>query len=152
MFIVTGNEKGENQFEKRLSKVFDFKYICTGLESCTRLWSGGNCTVLLYICHCHGVNAVILKASWISWSTKGASITISRRRGSQCGRSDTQVTERQRVRKPFGDGFGDTAAAAKSLQCRILCDPIDGSPPGSPVLGILQARTLEWVAISFSNA
>ena len=45
------------------------------------------------------------------------------------------------------------AAAAKSLQsCPILCDPIDVSPPGSPVPGILQARTLEWVAISFSNA
>ena len=42
---------------------------------------------------------------------------------------------------------------AKSLQsCRTLCDPIDGSPPGSPIPGILQARTLEWVAISFSNA
>ena len=45
------------------------------------------------------------------------------------------------------------AAAAMSLQsCPILCDPMDGSPPGSPVPGILQARTLEWVAISFSNA
>ena len=45
------------------------------------------------------------------------------------------------------------AAAAKSLQsCPILCDSRDGSPPGSPVPGILQARTLEWVAISFSNA
>ena len=45
------------------------------------------------------------------------------------------------------------AAAAKSLQsCPTLCDPIDGSPPGSPVPGILQARTLEWVAIAFSNA
>ena len=45
------------------------------------------------------------------------------------------------------------AAAAKSIQsCLTLCDPIDGSPPGSPVPGILQARTLEWVAISFSNA
>ena len=45
------------------------------------------------------------------------------------------------------------AAAAKSLQsCPTLCDPIDGSPPGSPLPGILQARTLEWVAISFSNA
>ena len=43
--------------------------------------------------------------------------------------------------------------AAKSLQsCPTLCDPIDGSPPGSPVPGILQARTLEWAAISFSNA
>ena len=46
-----------------------------------------------------------------------------------------------------------TAAAAKSLQsCPTLCDPIDGSPPGSPVPGILQARTLEWVAISLSSA
>ena len=45
------------------------------------------------------------------------------------------------------------AAAAKSLQsCPTLCDPTDGSPPGSPIPGILQARTLEWVAISFSNA
>ena len=43
--------------------------------------------------------------------------------------------------------------ASKSLQsCLTLCDPIDGSPPGSPIPGILQARTLEWVAISFSNA
>ena len=46
-----------------------------------------------------------------------------------------------------------SAAAAKSLQsCPTLCNPIDGSPPGSPIPGILQARTLEWVAISFSNA
>ena len=45
------------------------------------------------------------------------------------------------------------ATAAKSLQtCPTLCDPIDGSPPGSAVPGILQARTLEWVAISFSDA
>ena len=45
------------------------------------------------------------------------------------------------------------AAAAKSIQlCTTLCNPIDGSPPGSPIPQILQARTLEWVAISFSNA
>ena len=47
----------------------------------------------------------------------------------------------------------DQPAAAKSLQsCPTLCNPIDGSPPGSPIPGILQARTLEWFAISFSNA
>ena len=47
----------------------------------------------------------------------------------------------------------NAAAAAKSLQlCPTLCDPTDGSPPGSAVPGILQARALEWVAISFSNA
>ena len=50
-------------------------------------------------------------------------------------------------------GAAAAAAAAKSLQlCPTLCDPRDSSPPGSPVPGILQARTLEWVAISFSNA
>ena len=49
--------------------------------------------------------------------------------------------------------YAAAAAAAKSLQsCPTLCDSRDGSPPGSPVPGILQARTLEWVAISFSNA
>ena len=52
-----------------------------------------------------------------------------------------------------GDFWDAAAAAAKSLQfCPTLCDPIDSSPPGSPIPGILQARTLEWVAISFSNA
>ena len=56
------------------------------------------------------------------------------------------VSERQST------SFFAAAAAAKSLQsCPTLCDPIDGSPLGSSVPGILQARTLEWVAISFSN-
>ena len=51
------------------------------------------------------------------------------------------------------DTILDAAAAAKSLQsCLTLCDPIDGSPSGSAVPGILQARTLEWGAIAFSNA
>ena len=55
--------------------------------------------------------------------------------------------------KPLNECLVYTAAAAKSLQlCLTLCDPIDGSPSGSPVPGILQARTLEWVAISFPNA
>ena len=63
-----------------------------------------------------------------------------------------QTTSEQRH---FGFYAKDStaAAAAKSLQsCPTLCDAIDGSPPGSPVPGILQARTLQWVAISFSNA
>ena len=55
--------------------------------------------------------------------------------------------------QPVFESTAAAAAAAKSLQsCPTLCDPIDGSPPGSPVPGILQARTLEWIAISFSNA
>ena len=61
--------------------------------------------------------------------------------------SNTTVQKHQFV------GTLAAAAAAKSLQsCLTLCDPTDVSPPGSPVPGILQARTLEWVAISFSNA
>ena len=61
----------------------------------------------------------------------------------------------KRIQGTSGSSDDDIAAAvaAKSLQlCPTLCDPIDGSPPGSPVPGILQARTLEWVAISFSKA
>ena len=51
------------------------------------------------------------------------------------------------------EGYLAAATAAKSLQsCLTLCDPIDGSPPGPAIPGILQARTLEWVAISSSNA
>ena len=54
---------------------------------------------------------------------------------------------------PLNVNIIPAAATAKSLQsCPTLCDPIDGSPPGSPIPGILQARTLEWVAISSSNA
>ena len=59
----------------------------------------------------------------------------------------------QSTLKEISPEYSLEAAAAKSLQsCLTLCDPVDGSPPGSPVPGILQARTLEWVAISFSNA
>ena len=61
----------------------------------------------------------------------------------------------QRISKEYSreEVLEQNAAAAKSLQsCPTLCDPIDGSSPGSPVPGILQARTLEWVAISFSKA
>ena len=62
--------------------------------------------------------------------------------------------ERKTMRvKGIINGKKAVAAAAKSLQsCPTLCDPIDGSPPGSPVPGILHARILEWVAISSSNA
>ena len=57
------------------------------------------------------------------------------------------------IESPHGNEDPAAAAAAKTLQsCPTLCDPRDGSPPGSPVPGFLQARTLEWAAISFSNA
>ena len=61
---------------------------------------------------------------------------------------DLEEAEEPEIKLPTS-----VAAAAKWLQsCLTLCDPIDGSPPGSPIPGILQARTLEWVAVSFSNA
>ena len=61
--------------------------------------------------------------------------------------------EREHLKQNFWLLLEFAATAAKSLQsCPTLCDPIDGSPPGSPIPGILQARTLEWVAISFSSA
>ena len=61
--------------------------------------------------------------------------------------------EREQGRESRLNTFYTAAAAAKSLQsCPTLCNPMDSSPPGSPVPGILKARTLEWVAISFSNA
>ena len=66
-----------------------------------------------------------------------------------------RVGLREHVRREIGDSnsFNESHFAVKSLQlCPTLCDPIDGSPPGSPVPGVLQARTLEWVAIYFSNA
>ena len=67
--------------------------------------------------------------------------------------SISQRTNQAREKTEFSGFHFFAAAATKSLQsCPILCDPIDGSPPGFPVPGILQARTLEWVAISFSNA
>ena len=64
-----------------------------------------------------------------------------------------QQWKRRHTEQACAHSGGGAAAAAKSLQlCLTLCDPIDGSPPGSPVPGILQARTLEWVAVSFSSA
>ena len=72
--------------------------------------------------------------------------------GLQRIRHDLETEQQQK--QPYGIySLMGAAAAAKLLQsCPTLCNPIDGSPPGSPVPGILQARTLEWVAISFSNA
>ena len=65
----------------------------------------------------------------------------------------SNLLKKQNQQQPKQNKYKSTAAAAKSLQsCPTLCDPIDGRPPDSPVPEILQARTLEWVAISFSNA
>ena len=80
------------------------------------------------------------------WDSPGKSTGV----GCHCLLQTTTLMSIKKRMKRYIEVF---SAAAKSLQsCSILCDPIDGSPPGSPVPGILQARTLEWVAISFSNA
>ena len=64
-----------------------------------------------------------------------------------------EAEKKKKTTKNLNGHFTTTTTTTKSLQsCPTLCDPIDGSPPGSPVPGILQARTLEWIAISFSNA
>ena len=71
--------------------------------------------------------------------------------GSRLERKETQIKELEWEKQEAKNKAA--AAAAKSLQsCPTLCDPIDGSPPGSPVPGLLQARILEGVAISFSSA
>ena len=73
-----------------------------------------------------------------------------RNKGLEEAQAGIKITERNINNLRYADA---AAAAAKSLQlCLTLCIPIDGSPPGSAIPGILQARTLEWVAISFSNA
>ena len=74
----------------------------------------------------------------------GAATMKNSREVPQSMKSETAISPR--------NSTAAAAAAAKSLQlCPSLCDPIDGSPPGSPIPGILQARVLEWVAIAFSE-
>ena len=128
-------------------------YICQGVKSAWIL-------LKIRIHHCWLSNTSIICPllvfpSWQNfiWSKKIVRYSIL-------------ILTRQGVRTPAvkfspvsfqicGHGVNNltAAAAAKLLQsCPTLCDPIDSSPPGSPVPGILQARTLEWVAVSFSNA
>ena len=89
------------------------------------------------------------------WRGEGARVMIFRIKGEEMAKNGGSMYGLF-VADPWlrkGTAAAAAAAAAKSLQsCPTLCDPIDGSSPGSPVPGILQARTLEWVAISFSNA
>ena len=82
----------------------------------------------------------------IPWTEKAVGIQSIRHK-------ESNMTECLSMEDNLSRQFNAMLCYAKSLQsCPTLCDPIDSSPPGSPVPGILQARTLEWVAISFSNA
>ena len=82
------------------------------------------------------------------------------RPGTDCGSDHELLITKFRIKlkkvgktaRPFRYAVAATAAAKSIQSCLTLCDPIDGSPPGSPIPGILHARPLEWVAISFSNA
>ena len=69
-----------------------------------------------------------------------------------CVKHDIRETDDVQVQRSFAAAAAAAAAAKSRQSCPILYDPIDGSPPGSSVPGILHARTLGWVAISFSNA
>ena len=107
------------------SPLFDIPHVSTGVQS------------QIKITECFLKKLVYLISSWLSFFQNSALNQTKPLKKSQKG--------------SFSDFIG--AHAAKSFQlCPTLCDPIDGSPPGSPIPGILQARTLEWVAISFSNA
>ena len=94
---------------------------------------------------CCGPSATCKGDSW--WLAGIVTKTIGERPVTGC------VTHKRQASVHILSFSPAAAAAAKSLHsCPTLCDPIDSSPPGSPVPGILQARILEWVAISFSNA
>ena len=102
---------------------------------------------------------VLDPGSWGPWSRVRASVPGPEPMGESGENSGPSSTFSHTNSVAYINSLASTkvhtaaAAAAKSLQsCPTLCDPIDGSPPGSPVPGILQARSLEWVAISFSNA
>ena len=96
---------------------------------------------------------------WISLQSKGLSRVFSNTTvqkyqffGSQpSSQSNSHIIREPQIKITMRYHFTSTAATSLQL-CPTLCDPIDGSPPGSPIPGILQARTLEWVAIFFSNA
>ena len=82
------------------------------------------------------------------------SISLSKNRKRTVKKKEFKLKlERKNLNRSYEIMIYHAATAAKLFQsCPTLCDPMDGSPPGSPIPGILQARTLEWVAISFSNA
>ena len=94
-----------------------------------------------------------MSKSWSSGETETCVSCLRLRIWESCRSQEPSSCSYYKNTTGLGAGSNEAAAASKSLQlCPTLCDPIDGSPPGSPVPGILQARTLEWVAIAFSNA
>ena len=110
-----------------------------------RLVSGGSCLPGLQMAAlCLGLHVAFSLSLWRDWDLW--CLFLSSKDTSPIGLGTHPMTS-------FSISYLAAATAAKSLQlCPTLCDPIDGSPPGSPIPGILQTRTLDWVAISFSSA
>ena len=131
----------------------------SGMLSFTARWSGSQ-VLCVKLQRMEGFWTVWL--GWKPWLLTWPSLTSFRHREEGASFQQDEDGSLGSPRNLCWQGWGwgllflrhlTAAAAAKSLQsCPTLCDPIDGSPPGSPVPGILQTRTLEWVAISFSNA
>ena len=99
--------------------------------------------LVFHMCLLQGTGGWVRRRGWL-WN-----LTTSNIAESLCLWMKSTAHENQ---SPIPLGAAAKSAAKLLQSCPTLCDPIDGSPPGSPVPGILQARTLEWVAISFSNA
>jgi len=118
---------------------------CFGASSQSNHWAG----------HCRLLNTIHF-SSHITIQWRNGSLLLCRIREDDTSEWWYFLICSQYMRLPLIEVFHlstATTATTKSLQsCPTLCDPRDGSPPGSPIPGILQARTLEWVAISFSNA
>ena len=141
----------ESKISKNLLLHKNSKSVCVLVaQSCTTLCESMDCSPQGFSVH------GILQARLLEWVdmpfSRGSSQPRDRAQVSHiAGRFFTVWAEYWQIWQ--NQLFQNSAAAAKSLQsCPTLCNPIDSSPPGSPVPGILQARTLEWVAISFSNA
>ena len=127
----------------------------------SRWWVNGRNSPCHVFYFCVSLKKFILKSYHLNkwWPNKGQhfSLTWGKENKKQKYKLHLQYNQRDlcnpKAQYMKNDCRSAAAAAAKSLQsCPTLCDPIDSSPPGSPVPGILQARTLEWVAISFSSA
>ena len=99
-----------------------------------------------YLKACRDIRSMSHRAKLVALET----FSVQKAANAKCFNFRKAGHMKKQSRMPVQTAKNNTA---KSLQsCPTLCDPIDGSPPGSPIPGILQARTLEWVAISFSNA
>ena len=136
----------------RLRRPWDSPGKTTGVGCHFFLQYMKRCSTSLVIRKCKSKPQWDITSHWLEWPSSKRLQTINAGEGAEKREHSWAVGGNVNWYSHYGKWFA-SAAAAKSLQsCPTLCDSIDGSPPGSTVPGILQARTLEWVAISFSNA